>query len=185
MTTLITVVVVLLVVAVVAAVVVAQSRKRDRAQLQDRFGPEYERKVGEADNRRDAERELSEQAAKRDQLDVRDLSAQEREEYSHEWQTVQALFVDEPGRAVEQADSLVARVMEVRGYPVGDYDQRAEMAAVDHPEVVEHYRAAHALHDEVARDGQSEGTTEKLREAFVHYRALFEALLGHESTPNR
>ena len=148
--------------------------KRRRTNLQQRFGPEYDRSVTAADNRREAERELRGKAARRDELDIRPLGVEARARYSDEWSLVQARFVDEPGKAVDQADALVARVMRVRGYPVDDFEARSDMAAVDHPDVVEHYRAAHQIHS-ANRAGDAD--TEALRAALVHYRALFDALL--------
>ena len=61
--------------------------------------------------------------------------------------------------------------MQARGYPMGDFEQRAADISVDHPSVVEHYRAAHAV--ATRRDAG----TEDLRQAMVHYRTLFEDLI--------
>jgi len=170
------IVVVVIVLAIVGLVMTAKQR---RHSLQERFGPEYDRSVTAAGGRRQGERQLREKAARRDELDIRPLSPQAREHYADEWALVQESFVDEPGDAVNQADSLVARVMKERGYPVEDFETRSDMAAVDHPDVVEHYRAAHQIQT-AHRTGNAD--TEQLRTAFVHYRSLFDALLGDASS---
>lgn len=159
--------------AVGAFLVMRQGRKR--AELQDRFGPEYERAVDEQGGRGPAEKRLAEVAERRDELEVRELEPAERHAYAQQWTTVQAAFVDHPAAAARDADRLVGSVMRDRGYPVDDFETRAEMVSVDHPDVVEHYRAAHAVG---ARSGAA--NTEELRQAFKHYRALFAALLGEE-----
>jgi hypothetical protein len=169
------IVVVVIVLTIVGLVMTAKQR---RHSLQERFGPEYDRSVTAAGGRRAGERQLREKAARRDELDIRPLSAQAREHYADEWALVQEGFVDEPGDAVNQADALVARVMKDRGYPVEDFETRSDMAAVDHPDVVEHYRAAHEIHS-AHLTGSAD--TEQLRTAFVHYRSLFDALLGDPS----
>ena len=148
--------------------------RRRRARLQDRFGPEYERTVSDADNKREAEAELRERMRRREELDIRPLPEPARARYSDRWSVVQERFVDAPVAAVEEADHLVTEVMRERGYPVDDFDQRAADVSVDHPDVVEHYRAGRQV-AERSRTGDAD--TEELREAFVHYRALFEALL--------
>jgi hypothetical protein len=169
------IVVVVIVLAIVGLVMTAKQR---RHSLQERFGPEYDRSVETAGGRRQAERELRDKAARRDQLDIRPLSAEARERYADEWALVQEGFVDEPGDSVDQADALVVRVMRERGYPVDDFETRTDMAAVDHPDVVEHYRAAHKIRT-ANRTGDAD--TEALRVAVVHYRWLFDALLLDES----
>jgi type II secretory pathway component PulK len=156
------------------------ARWRSGVKLQERFGPEYDREVAARGNEREARRHLREVANRRDQLDIRQLDAAARDRYTERWQAVQTDFVDQPRRALDEADRLVTDVMQDRGYPVGDFDERAELVAADHPEVVEHYRAAHAARQRQAAspgaDGHT-GDTEELRQAFVHYRALFEELV--------
>ncbi|HEX6399976.1 MAG TPA: hypothetical protein VF108_05840, partial [Actinomycetota bacterium] len=156
---------------------------RNRSQgLQDQFGPEYERAVGETGSRREAEAELLERRTRYEELDIRPLPQDAAEAYAREWQRVQAGFVDEPERSFVEADRLVVAVMRDRGYPMGEFDQRAADVSVDHPDVVEHYRAAHAVALEADR-GRAE--TEDLRQGMVHYRALFEDLLDdHRSEVN-
>ena len=164
------------VIAVAVAVMVARSanRRKRTDRLRDHFGPEYERAVGEAGDQGAAEKELVERERKRKKLDIVALAPESRAKYAEHWHTVQTAFVDDPSRAVGDADRLVTQVMRDRGYPIDDFDQRAADISVDHPNVVEHYRAAHAIH--VAQEHGDIGT-EAQREAFVHYRALFEKLL--------
>jgi hypothetical protein len=158
---------------IVLGVVVWQMQTRKRtAELQDRFGPEYDRAVDQHGDRKTAEKQLADTASRRDSIEVRPLQPAERERYSAEWTQVQADFVDSPTAATREADRLVQSVMRDRGYPVDDFETRSQMLAADHPEVVEHYRAAHAVGSR-----QDPVDTEELRQAFVHYRALFELLL--------
>lgn len=172
-TTTIVLLVVLVVLALVAAAVILKAqRAKRREQLQERFGPEYERAVEQHGDRRAAEKHLADTAYRRDTLDVRALEPGERARYAERWTGVQAAFVDEPATATQDADRLVQAVMRDRGYPVDDFETRSDLLAADHPQVVEHYRAAHAVG---SRSGAAD--TEELRQAFVHYRALFEVLL--------
>jgi len=171
-----------IVVAVVVAVVVAGPlRNRRRSEgLKRRFGPEYERTVAEAGDRSTAEKELAARAQERKQLDIVPLSADSLAHYTQLWRAVQTAFVDDPKSAVGEADRLVTRVMSERGYPVDDFDRRAADISVDHPTVVENYRAAHGIYLSQEAGGVD---TEAQRQAFVHYRALFDKLLEtHEDT---
>ncbi len=167
--TTVTVIIVVLVVAALAAAAFVMFQKQRRAQLQQRFGPEYDRAVEGAESRREAESHLAGIAQQRDKLELRDLDEAERTRYSAEWEAIQARFVDEPGQAVDAADGLITTVMRERGYPVDDFDQRADLVAADHPEVVSHYREAHAAHERHRSAGGVD--TEDLRQSFVHYRA--------------
>jgi hypothetical protein len=151
-----------------------QARKK-REHLQNRFGPEYDRAVDEHGGRRPAEQRLADVAERRDQLEIRELDEAERRRHAEDWTSVQAAFVDAPAAATRDADRLVGRVMRARGYPVDDFETKADMVAIDHPDVVENYRAAHRIGSREEHDGSS---TEELRTAFVHYRMLFEELLG-------
>ncbi|MBA3476418.1 MAG: hypothetical protein H0T10_06675 [Actinobacteria bacterium] len=157
-----------------AVAVVAASRNRRSTRLREGFGPEYERVVDETGDRREAEKELAERQERREKLEIRPLSEATRARYTEEWQQVQERFVDDPVGAVRSADELVSGVMEERGYPMDDFEQRAADVSVDHPDVVENYREGHRLVEE-HRAGR--GSTEDLRQAMVHYRALFEQLL--------
>jgi hypothetical protein len=165
------------VIVVAMAVIVARSvnRRKRSERLKNHFGPEYERAVGEAGDQRAGEKELVARERKRQKLDIVALAPEAHAKYAEHWRTVQIAFVDNPSKAVGDADRLVTQVMRERGYPVDDFDQRAADISVDHPNVVEHYRAAHTLH--MAQE-QGDIGTEAQREAFVHYRALFEKLLA-------
>src|SRR3954467_11603069 len=170
---------------IVIALVVAAllySRQRKSQQLQEGFGPEYERTVEErGGDRREAEAELRERRQRRDQFGVRGLEPAARDRYAERWRGAQRRFVDEPAPAVGEADALVIEVMRARGYPgAEEFDQRAADVSVDHPQVVEHYRAAH---DISGRATAGEASTEDLRQAMVHFRALFVELLGRDEQP--
>ena len=172
---------VLIVVVVVLAVLLMRSRRSHR--LQEEFGPEYERAVDERGDRREAEAELAERRERRSQFDIRPLDPAERTRFAGRWSAVQSRFVDDPKSALGEADELVTEVMSERGYPVSDeFDQRAADISVDHPVVVEHYRAAHAIS---LRATAGDASTEDLRQAMVHFRALFDELLGREERADR
>jgi hypothetical protein len=162
------------VVAILAVVVWQALTHRRTGRLQQQFGPEYDRTLGKADSKRDAEAELHAREERRQQLEVRPLSQTARDRYLQTWQTVQAQFVDDPHGAVASADSLIQSVMAERGYPVEDFDQRAADISVDHPQVVENYRHGHRLAQASANGSDS---TEDLRQAMRHYRALFDELV--------
>ena len=169
------VVIIVAAVAVVAIALAAALRARRSRRLREGFGPEYDRTVEEAGDRRAAERELRDRRQRREQLDIRELTPAARERYVAQWQSVQTRFVDDPGGAVRESDRLVQQVMNERGYPTEDFDQRAADVSVDHPDVVTHYREAHTVW---AANERGEATTEDLRQALIHYRSLFDALLG-------
>ncbi|MGH3821296.1 MAG: hypothetical protein ACRDRA_00385 [Pseudonocardiaceae bacterium] len=179
MDTLVWIVLGIVVLAIIVVLAVA-ARWRSRANLQKRFGPEYDREVAARGSERDAERHLRDVADRRDQLEIRQLDPAARDRYTRRWQSVQTDFVDQPGHALDEADRLITDVMEDRGYPVRDFDERAELIAADHPQVVEHYRAAHSARQrQLASHGADSGAidTEEMRQAFVHYRALFDELV--------
>ncbi len=165
------VIIVLLVLALAAAGLVI-SRRRRSEQLQEHYGSEYGRTLEETGNKRDAEARLAERAKRHRNLDVRDLTPEERERYAASWNGIQQDFVDDPGRAVHAADDLVGDIMRTRGYPVDDFEQRAEDISVEHPDVVQHYREARAVRDE----GDS-ADTDRQRHAITSYRPLVESLL--------
>jgi len=173
---------IIIVVAIIVILLVAlwfYSRRLRSVQLQQQFGPEYQRTVAEKGGTRKAEDDLAARQKHVSTLDIRPLAADERQRFTDEWRAVQAHFVDDPSTAVRDADALVGRVMEARGYPVGDFEQRAADVSVDHPTVVEHYRAGHAI---ALRHAQSSVSTEELRQALVAYRALFSELLEEPRT---
>ena len=157
---------------VVIAFVLMQKRRTD--ELRGKFGPEYERLARERGDSRHAERELESRVERVKQLHIKPLTPESRQQFAEAWRSDQARFVDDPKGAVVEADRLVADLMQVRGYPVGDFEQRAADVSVDHPHVVQNYRTAH---DIAVREKRGEASTEDLRVAMVHYRALFDDLL--------
>jgi hypothetical protein len=159
---------------VIALVFWALTARRRSERLRQRYGPEYDRTLRDEGRRRAAEAELERREEKRARLDIVPLSAEARDRYVESWRAIQARFVDEPSGALVDADRLVERVMRERGYPMDDFEQRAADVSVDHPGVVENYRAGHAIH--VANE-RGDASTEDLRQAVIHYRALFEQLL--------
>lgn len=169
---------------VVAVIVGAflYSRRARSEHLRERFGPEYDRAVEAKGGRTKAEAELAEREKRVEKLDIRELEPAERREFIERWTDVQARFVDDPARAVAFADALLGDVMKTRGYPVSDFDQRAGDISVDHPVVVEHY---HKAHDIAVRHERGQASTEDLRQAMIHYRALFDNLVGAEAPAAR
>jgi FtsZ-interacting cell division protein ZipA len=168
-----------IVIAVVAAIVVlgvlwGATRTRRTRSLQDRFGREYDRTVEQAGGRREAERELRDREKRHEELELRPLSQQAREQYVRQWQVTQGRFVDDPTGAVAQADELVQRVMRDRGYPVDDFEQRAADISVEHPDIVEKYRTANGI---ARASERGQASTEDLRHSVRHFRALFVELL--------
>jgi hypothetical protein len=166
---------------VIAVVVVALAvgawlgwRKQRTGRLRDQFGPEYDRAVNESGTRRQAESDLEARRKRRADLDIRPLSPQSRRRYGESWQRTQSKFVDSPNAAVREADALVLAVMRERGYPMDNFEQQSADISVDHAGVVDNYRAAHGI--SMAND-QGQASTEDLRQAMVHYRALFMELL--------
>jgi hypothetical protein len=178
-----TIVIVLVVIGVLVIAGIAtwlvMRRRRRTEQLRSSFGPEYDRAVNEAGGTRAAEAELSARQSRREDLDIRPISAAARTRYAEAWRQVQSTFVDAPAPAVQQADELVLVVMRDRGYPMDSFEQRAADVSVDHPHVVDNYRAAHAI--SLASD-HGQASTEDLRQAMVHYRALFDELLSSGPT---
>ncbi|MEU4096337.1 hypothetical protein [Streptomyces sp. NPDC026673] len=162
------------VVVVLALIAVAATLFVRHRRLKQQFGPEYDRTVEGADSRMDAERELAARTKRHDSLDIKPLQSGVRDRYAREWTSVQEEFVDRPEDAVHDADSLVASLMRERGYPTEDFDQQVKDLSVEHGRTLDHYRAAHEVNDLSTRH---EATTEQLRGAMVHYRALFDELL--------
>lgn len=174
---LIAAVAVVVVVAAIVAISMVSFRFKTR-RLKQHYGTEYERLVSDTGSEKGAVRELTTRERNRDKLDIVPLTPSALSDFTARWQEVQAGFVDNPATAVGVADRLVTEVMRQRGYPVDDFDQRAADISVDHPQIVENYRAAHGIHT-----SEQHANTEQQREAFVHYRALFEKLL-ETSTEN-
>ena len=151
-------------------------RKRRTGKLRTKFGgAEYDRALKEDGSRRHAEAGLKERTERVENLNIRPLAAGDRARFVELWSRVQARFVDGPGGAVTEADQLLRDVMSTRGYPVSDFEQRAADISVDHPLVMENYRTAHAI---AVRQTQGQANTEDLRQAMIHYRTLFEDLVG-------
>lgn len=173
------IVAVIVVVAVLIIAATLWSHRRRSAHLKDQFGPEYDRAVEAKGSRAKAEADLADREKRVEKLDIRPLDADERREFARRWDEVQARFVDDPARAVAFADALLGEVMKARGYPVSDFDQRAGDISVDHPVVVEHY---HKAHDIALRHERGDSSTEDLRQAMIHYRALFDDLLGSRAS---
>jgi hypothetical protein len=149
-------------------------RRRRSENLRNQFGPEYKRAVDQYGDQRKAEAELAEREKRIRKLDIRGLTADEQNRFSDNWKKAQAHFVDTPSPAVSEADGLVKELMLARRYPVGEFEQRTADISVDHPNVVNNYRAAHEI---AQRNKSGKATTEDLRLAMVHYRSLFEELL--------
>ena len=173
MTTQTAIVLVAAVVVVVGLLAWTFMRQKRSLALKERFGPEYDHELRERGRGR-AEAELDRRARRVERLSIRPLPPGDRDRYAELWRNEQARFVDDPKSAVHEADHLVEEVMRRRGYPVGEFDQRAADISVDHPLVVENYRAAH---DIAARLDRGNVATEDLRQAMIHYRTLFEDLL--------
>jgi len=172
----ITVVVVLVIIGAILGLVFARRRRSER--LQDHFGPEYAHTVQILGDEKKAQNELDERQKHVEALDIRPLSASERERYLADWTAVQSKFVDEPGQAIVDADHLIIEVMQVRAYPVSNFDQRAADISVNYPALVSNYRAAREIAN---KNEQHQADTEELRQAMIYYRSLFEELLATEA----
>jgi hypothetical protein len=157
---------VVVVVVLVLLVVTLLQRNRTTA-LKRRFGPEYDRTVSDA-GQREGETILRTRERQRDRLDIRPLDPAHREQFVVQWRDIQHTFVDQPSRAVRDASALLTEVMARRGYPVDNFDERAELISVDHPRLVQDYRVAQAIRE---RNSRNEATTEELREALLRYRS--------------
>ena len=173
--------IVLIVVGIVIVAIIGwlYMRKRTTENLRQKFGPEYERAVLEQGSERKAEAILADREKRVEKFHIRELTAMEQEGFTKEWESVQSHFVDTPKGALAEADELVSTVMKTRGYPVSDFDQRAADISVDHPRVVENYRAAHEI---ALRVGKDQASTEDLRMAMIYYRSLFGELVRTPAT---
>jgi hypothetical protein len=169
--------VIVIVAAAIASIAFLLARRRRTERLRRRFGPEYDRTVHEIGTIAKAEARLRARETRVERLHIRPLSPDDAARFSAAWREVQTRFVDDPKRAIADADRLVGEVMQARGYPIGDFDQRVDDISVDHPKVVTNYRAARDIAENHARGRAS---TEDLRQAMVHYRALFTDLLETE-----
>jgi hypothetical protein len=173
-TTIVIIVAVLIVVAL-AAIVWTVTQRRRSVKLQHRFGPEYDRAVKELGGKTEAEAELIKREQRVARLNIVPITAADAARFSNAWAALQGRFVDNPKGVLAEADLLVRELMVKRGYPMGDFEIRAADISVDHPSVVKNYRAAQAI---AVRDARGEADTEELRKAVVHYRTLFDEILG-------
>lgn len=173
------VVVVVIVAVAIVAIAFLTSRKRRSMKLRERFGPEYDRVLRQEGDARKAEGVLEFREKRREKFKIHPLSSTDKSSFTTRWNEVQARFVDDPKGATTVADSLVTDVMQTRGYPIGEFEQRAADISVDHPIVVENYRAAHEI---AMRHSAGKASTEDLRQAMVHYRVLFQELLEEHET---
>jgi hypothetical protein len=157
----------------------ALMRVQRTKRLKERFGPEYERTINEMGDKRQAESELEARLAHVNTLNIRPLTTEEVNRYALEWQGTQTEFVDEPLTSLQKADRLIREVMKAKGYPVEDFEQRAADISVDYPELVTDYRGLHLI---AVKEEEDEVSTEEMRQAMVHGRALFENLIRQEPT---
>ncbi|MEU4334708.1 hypothetical protein AB0F59_08795 [Micromonospora lupini] len=176
------IVIVLVVLVIVAALAVAVRTIGRRRALRSRFGPEYDRVVQEQDSRSAAERELRDRERRHAELTLTPLSPESRARYAAAWEELQIRFIDSPGETVGDADELVTRLIEEQGYPTGDFSDQIAHLSVEHARTLTNYRDAHEIH---LRNARGEASTEELRQAVVHYRALFADLLGEEPVGKR
>jgi hypothetical protein len=166
---------VVIVLIIAAGIAIFMRQRKDKTmKLRQHFGSEYDRTMLEQGSKQKTEAKLEARESRVEHLKIRDLGATERERFVADWQAVQSRFVDHPKGAVTEADELVASLMQARGYPVADFEQRAADISVNHPGVVQHYRTAHAVATRLSTD---EPTTEDLRAAMIQYRTLFDELL--------
>ncbi|GGL02320.1 hypothetical protein [Mangrovihabitans endophyticus] len=171
----------IIVVLVVIAAVIYGVQAGRRKRLQTTFGPEYDRVVADTGSRTDAEKELRDRERRHHELQLKPLSAESQAKYSVAWEEVQVEFVDTPAEAVATADELTTKLIAERGYPTADYDDQLANLSVEHARTLGHYRDAHDISERSAR---GEASTEDLRQALVHYRALFADLLGTDPVQN-
>jgi len=175
-TQLVLVAVVFLIIGVLVAM--AFTRVQRTKRLKERFGPEYDRAMNETGNKRQAEDELDARLAHVNALQIRPLTAEEVNRYALGWQETQTEFVDEPLTALQKADHLIREVMKAKGYPVEDFEQRAADISVDYPDLVTDYRGLHLI---AVKEKEDEISTEEMRQAMVHGRALFENLISKDT----
>jgi hypothetical protein len=156
----------------------AMARQRRTKRLQEQFGPEYERTLKKLGDKREAESDLEERIAHVNTLNIRPLTAEEVNRYALAWQDVQREFVDEPLLSLQKGDRLIREVMKARGYPVEDFELRVADISVNYPELVADYRGMHRI---AIKESSETPSTEEIRKAMIHGRALFENLISHES----
>jgi len=169
-----------LAVLVIAGLMLVGLRRNRTARLRDHFGNEYERTLESAGSRSSAEDVLVARAKEVKTFDIRPLTAAERQRFTAEWRKIEQRFVERPAASVVEADELITEVMRTRGYPMADFAKHADYLSVKHPQVVEHYRDGHDIIDRHTRNTAS---TEDLRQAVLHYRALFDELVNEGDVP--
>jgi FtsZ-interacting cell division protein ZipA len=169
----------LVIVGVILAAIFTRRNRQSKA-LHERFGTEYDRTVQALGNEKKAQAELQERQKYVQALDIRSLSISQRDRYQTDWAQVQSQFVDEPGQAIVDADRLIMEVMQLRNYPVSDFEQRAADISVNYPDLVSNYRLARVI---ALKNEQQTADTEELRQAMIYYRSLFEELLEVEKVP--
>ena len=160
---------------VLGLTVILSARKKSSLKLREKFGPEYDLALEKSGDQRLAEVTLKEREKRVSSLEIHDLSESERNRYHGEWVEIQTAFVDDPSKSVEEAHRLITEVMIARGFPVVDFEQRAEDLSVLYPNLVTNYRSANAI---TLKNQSSRCSTEEIRQAMVNYRSLFEELLG-------
>jgi len=180
-----TTVLILAVLAIIVAIGLVMYVLRRRTTLKQRFGPEYERTVHATGSAVRADSELEARANRVSRYKIRPLAPEDVTFFANAWKRLQARFVDDPPGAVTEADALVTDLMSKRGYPMAEFDRRAEDLSVDHGDVVHHYREAHRIASQQQGQSRLAASTEDLRQAVVHYRALFEDLLQSGDSSRR
>jgi hypothetical protein len=165
---------IVIIAAVLIAAAIIVSRRKRSEHLREKFGPEYDRTIQQQGDARHAETVLLDREKRVKKFSLRPLPSADRERYAAEWAAVQRRFVDNPSGAVTEADKLVTQVMEARGYPTGDFEQRAADLSVEYPVFVQNYRAAREI---TLRHSKGQSSTEDLRRAMVYFRSLFDELL--------
>jgi len=182
MNTTYTIIAVVLVLVIVGAMMMRPvfARRKRSEQLHEHFGSEYDLTVQALGDEKKAQIELEERQKYVKALDIRSLSVNERDRYLADWAAVQSKFVDEPGQAIVDADRLIMEVMQLRAYPISDFEQRAADVSVTYPALVSNYRAARAI---AIKNEQHQADTEELRQAMLYYRSLFDELLDTEAVP--
>lgn len=179
MDTLTMITIVILVMVIVGTIVGLTFTNRKKTEnLQTKFGPEYEHTVQAFGNEKKAQVELNERQKHVDSLEIHPLTSTERERYLADWIAVQSKFVDQPGQAIVDADHLIMEVMQLRNYPISDFEQRAADVSVSYPSLVGNYRAARVI---ALKNMEQMADTEELRQAMIYYRSLFEELLETEA----
>ena len=177
----------LIAVAVVAVILIAfvawlAYSANQTKRLRQRFGPEYDAVLQRTGSKAKAEAELRQRQKRVEHLEIVALAPAEVTRFSQAWTRLQSSFVDDPKGVLIEADRLVRDLLAKRGYPVADFELRAADISVDHPVVVNNYRAAQRI---VSLDQRGEASTEDLRKAVVHFRALFDELLGTPATRDK